>query len=179
MSKIYVTSVDEETGQCHGVGTGTDYAVYETFGMYQVDAEQSDKDGNWYLTDRCPMFTSEEKLQKAKDLKHRELKQEMETRRDSLKVSFDSDQFDVNEKAQANMNTLKGLFDLGVKEVNIRSTTEVTHTFSQEQCNSLALTMVKAVNDLYSEYWTLKDSLNTCQTIDEIENINWGQNVLS
>jgi len=39
--------------------------------------------------------------------------------------------------------------------------------------------MVKAVNDLYSEYWTLKDSLNTCQTIDEIENINWGQNVLS
>ena len=45
MSKIYVTSVDETTGQCHGVGIGTDTEIYETFGMFQVDAEQSDKDG--------------------------------------------------------------------------------------------------------------------------------------
>ena len=66
MSKIYVTSVDETTGQCHGVGIGTDTEIYETFGMFQVDAEQSDKDGNWYLTGRCPMFTSDENFRMQK-----------------------------------------------------------------------------------------------------------------
>lgn len=173
MSKIYVTSVDETTGQCHGVGIGADTKIYETFGMFQVDAEQSDKDGNWYLTGRCPMFTSDEKLQNAKDVKHHELKREMEARRDNLKVDYDDDQFEASEKAQANMNTLKGLFDLGVEEVKIRSSTEQTHTFNREQCNSLALIMVEAVNDLYSEYWSLKDSLNKCLTIDELEKIKW------
>ena len=36
---------------------------YKSIGMTQLDVQQSDIDGAWYLTDKCPMKTDEEKAQ--------------------------------------------------------------------------------------------------------------------
>ena len=117
--------------------------------------------------------TDEEILNNQKETKHVELKSTMQAKRQSLKVDYDNDQFDANETAQANMNTLLQAFNLGVKEVSIRSATENTHTFNQTQCNELALLMASAVNNLYGEYWQYKDALAKCTTKEEVDTIVW------
>ena len=97
----------------------------------------------------------------------------MQAKRQTLKVDYDDDQFDANETAQANMNTLLQAFNLGATSVSIRSVNEVTHTFNQAHCNELALLMASAVNNLYSEYWTLKDKLDIYTTKEEVDSVVW------
>ena len=59
--------------------------------------------------------TDEEILNNQKETKHSELKSTMQTKRQTLKVDYDDDQFDANETAQANMIVLLKSFDLGAK----------------------------------------------------------------
>ena len=116
---------------------------------------------------------SKPSLDTIKGNKHSELKSTMQAKRQSLKVDYDDDQFDANETAQANMIVLLKSFDLGAKEVSIRSATEKTHSFNQTQCNELALLIVSAVNNLYGEYWALKDKLDICITKEEVDSVVW------
>ena len=117
--------------------------------------------------------TDEEILNNQKEIKHVELKSTMQSKRQSLKVDYDDDQFDANETAQANMNTLLQAFNLGATSVSIRSVNEVTHTFNQAHCNELALLMADAVNNLYGEYWQYKDMLAKCTTKEEVDAVVW------
>ena len=112
-------------------------------------------------------------LEEVKNNKHSELKSTMQAKRQSLKVDYDDDQFDANETAQANMNTLLQAFNLGATSVSIRSVNEVTHSFNQTQCNELALLMASAVNNLYGEYWQHKDMLAKCTTTEEVDAVGW------
>ena len=57
---LYAKIENEETGLCT-VGTGTNNAFYRSMGMQPLDVQQSDVDGFWYLKDKCPMKTDEEK----------------------------------------------------------------------------------------------------------------------
>lgn len=133
------------------------------------DTEVSELNGWTYLKGYAP----NKPLQSVKDQKHNELKYILENKRKSLKVEFNDDEFDANENAQNNMNTLVGLFDLGVEQVQIRSSNEITHTFNREQCTQLSLKMVQSVQELYSTYWDLKDFLYACKTNEEVEEISW------
>lgn len=56
----YAEIIDIETGRCE-VGLGTNIAYYQSIGMVELDVQQSDIDGYWYLADKCPMKTDEEK----------------------------------------------------------------------------------------------------------------------
>ena len=112
-------------------------------------------------------------LEEVKTNKHSELKSTMQVKRQTLKVDYDDDQFDANETDQANMMVLLKSFDLGATSVSIRSATEKTHSFNQTQCNELALLMASAVNNLYGEYWALKDKLDICTTTEEVDAIVW------
>ena len=56
----YAKILNEETGLCE-VGLGTNTAFYQSIGMEELDVQQSDIDGCWYLVDKCPMKTDEEK----------------------------------------------------------------------------------------------------------------------
>ena len=105
--------------------------------------------------------------------KHAELKSIMQARRNAIQVEFDGDTFDANESAQENMTALLRAFDLGAPAVQIRSATEVTHTFDKDTCQQLSLVMLQAVQALYAEYWELKNRLATCETIAEVEAITW------
>lgn len=56
----YAKIINNETGLCEvGLGTNTEY--YKSIGMAELDVEQSEKDNNWYLTEKCPHYTPEEK----------------------------------------------------------------------------------------------------------------------
>lgn len=67
----YAIITNEETGLCD-VAAGTNTAYYESIGMTPLDVEQSDIDNSWYLADKCPHKSEEQKLQEAKEVKYDE-----------------------------------------------------------------------------------------------------------
>lgn len=56
---------NEETGLCN-VGLGSNAEFYKSLGMTEQEVQQSDVDGCYYLVDKCPMKTDEEKEQEEK-----------------------------------------------------------------------------------------------------------------
>ena len=138
-----------------------------------TDTEVSEVNGWIYLKGYAPKKSKEAILQELKDEKHAELKRIMQTRRNAIQVEFGGDTFDANESAQENMIVLLKAFDLGAPAVQIRSATEVTHTFDKDTCQQLSLVMLQAVQALYTEYWELKNRLAACETVTEVEAITW------
>lgn len=63
---LYAKIENEETGLCT-VGTGTNNAFYRSMGMQPLEVQQSDVDGFWYLKDKCPMKTDEEKAEEERE----------------------------------------------------------------------------------------------------------------
>lgn len=64
----YAKVINEQTGLCE-VGIGTNSKFYKSIGMKEQDVSQSDIDGKWYLSDKCPMKSNETKLAEAKQAK--------------------------------------------------------------------------------------------------------------
>lgn len=69
----YVKDIDEN-GKCGQVGTGTDTEYYKNHGFVRKDVEQSEVDGQWYLTAKCPHYTEEE-IEAQKEQKESEEKE--------------------------------------------------------------------------------------------------------
>ena len=138
-----------------------------------TDTEVSDVNGWTYLKGYAPKKSKEALMKELKEQKHAELKRIMQTRRNAIQVEFDGDTFDANESAQENMIVLLKAFDLEAPAVQIRSATEVTHTFDKDTCQRLSLVMLQAVQALYAEYWELKNRLAACETVAEVEAITW------
>ena len=134
-----------------------------------TDTEVSDLNGWTYLKGYAP----KKSLEVFKEEKHAELKSIMQAKRKALTCEYANDIFDCNEQAQSNMTSLMSFANLGMKEFFIRSTNERTHTFNDTQLVELATIMSKTVNDLYTEYWNLKNALYECKTKEEIDKIEW------
>ena len=64
----YAKVINDQTGLCE-VGIGTNSKFYKSIGMKEQDVSQSDIDGKWYLSDKCPMKSNETKLAEAKQAK--------------------------------------------------------------------------------------------------------------
>ena len=58
----YCKIINKEKGLGE-IATGTNANFYKSIGMTQLDVQQSDIDNCWYLADKCPMKTEEEKIQ--------------------------------------------------------------------------------------------------------------------
>ena len=56
----YGKILNNETGLC-SIGIGSDIDYYKSIGMTELDVEQSDIDNQWYLTEKCPHKSEEEK----------------------------------------------------------------------------------------------------------------------
>ena len=114
-------------------------------------------------------------LEALKTAKHTELKAQMVAKRNVLTCHYDGDDFDCNTDAQNNMNSLILFTETSKTDaiVSIRSSNETTHVFNKEQLHELSSLMVKAVNDLYTEYWVLKDNLSKAKCEEDIKSINW------
>ena len=114
-------------------------------------------------------------LEALKTAKHSELKAQMVAKRDALTCHYDGDEFDCNTNAQNNINSLILFTEISKTDaiVSIRSSNETTHVFNKEQLHELSSLMVKAVNDLDTEYWVLKDNLSKAKCEEDIKSINW------
>ena len=58
----YARILNDETKLCE-IGTGTNVEFYQSLGFIQQDVEQSDLNGQWYLSGYAPMKTDEQKAQ--------------------------------------------------------------------------------------------------------------------
>jgi hypothetical protein len=62
----YAKVTNEELGLCEvGLGSNTEY--YISIGMTVLDVDQSEKDNLWYLANKCPHYTPEEKRKKEEE----------------------------------------------------------------------------------------------------------------
>ena len=68
----YAKIINEQTGLCE-VGLGTNSSFYQSIGMTQVDVQQSDIDNAWYLAEKCPMKTDEEKEREEHERRNQEI----------------------------------------------------------------------------------------------------------
>ena len=62
----YAQLINKETGLC-SVGLGTNTEFYKSIGMVELDVKQSDIDNAWYLAEKCPMKTAEQKIKEEQD----------------------------------------------------------------------------------------------------------------
>lgn len=72
----YAKITNPKTGLCE-VGIGTNIEFYKLIKMQELDVQQSDIDNQWYLVDKCPMKSNEEKLAEDKEQKVSQIKQEL------------------------------------------------------------------------------------------------------
>lgn len=56
----YAKVINQEVGLCE-VGLGENVNFYQSIGMEEMDVQQSDIDNSWYLAEKCPMKTEEQK----------------------------------------------------------------------------------------------------------------------
>lgn len=62
----YAKIINEELGTVEvGLGSNTDF--YKSIGMVELDVQQSDIDNGWYLADKCPMKSDEQKEQEERE----------------------------------------------------------------------------------------------------------------
>lgn len=59
----YAKLINKQTGLCN-IGIGTNVEFYKSIGMELLDVQQSDIDNNWYLIEKCPTKTNEDKIHK-------------------------------------------------------------------------------------------------------------------
>lgn len=59
----YAIITDNKNGRVE-IGDGTNIDYYISTGMTEMNVDKSEVDGNWYLYDKCPHYSEEEKEQK-------------------------------------------------------------------------------------------------------------------
>lgn len=69
--KKYCFITDEKLGLVQ-LGAGCSDEYYKEIGMKLRDVQQSDIDYQWYITEKCPMKTPEQKFKEAKENKYNE-----------------------------------------------------------------------------------------------------------
>lgn len=57
--------IDEQTGLCD-IALGDNTKFFSSQGFVELDVQKSDINGNWYLTNKCPMKTDEQKIEEEK-----------------------------------------------------------------------------------------------------------------
>lgn len=164
----YAKIINNETGLCE-VGTGTNTAFYKSIGMVETDVEQSDVNGNWYLSELCPKKSDEEKLEEAKQAKIQEndLKRD-ETLNQGVKykgVLFDSD-------TDQKVNLLAIVSTLGDEDI-------ITWYGKDNQpleCSKEDLINIGGlITQLHTFCWNknaeIKALINDAETLEEVNNI--------
>lgn len=178
----YAKVINEQTGLCE-VGIGTNTTFYKSIGMKEQDVSQSDIDGKWYLSDKCPMKTDETKLQEAKEAKTQEATDKA--------YSFESKDALITVNATNMMTRASELYHIeatltnNIKLSAYAQSLDETSTLpwnTKENVNVLlnkaaCTTLTELMSQLNAKLWTVDfptylTQIDTCETADEVNAIN-------
>ena len=168
----YVSDVNEETGLCGSVGTGTNTAFYQSIGMVERDIEQA-YDGAWYLADKVPS----QPLQEAKDEKLTELKTkanvfEQNVCKDMVINSSIGYQMDADKRSQDNMQGIITIMTAqSLDTMPYRCADNVTRNLSKEQLQTVYNEALINGQNLYVQKWTLEAQINAAETKEALDAI--------
>lgn len=178
----YCKIINNSTGLCD-VGLGTNDKYYISIGMEQRDVEQSDIDNNWYLKEKCPKKTTEQKLQEAKENKYQEALQGAKNYIENNAVY----QFDSNNSIEATDGNIGKMtaFALGFQAGTIQSVSWTTKEDNVLILNAQdVLEILTGLGEIQADIWNVefvnyKNQIENASDIEEVEaiNINYGGGV--
>lgn len=166
----YVKDIDEN-GKCSSVGTGTNTEFYKSIGMVRKDVEQSEIDGQWYIANKCPHYSDDEKLNNAKTIKLQELDQKssaFEQTENKEMYIVSSLGYKVNADPKA-LRNIEVLIDIGITQFRNydNETVEVTTDNLKTIKSEIGINTVR----LYQQKWTFEDLINKAKTKEELDAI--------
>ena len=159
---------DEESGLVQ-LGAGCSDEYYEAIGMKQRDVEQSEKDYQWYLTEKCTHYTEEEKFEIAKQNKIAENDEIRDTALLSG-VTYQNVLFDSDTDQKVNL----------LATVNMMSDTDTITWYGMDNqgllCTKSDLMAIGGlITELHSYCWNMnayiKEQINNAQTMAELDRI--------
>lgn len=178
----YAKVINEQTGLCE-VGIGTNSKFYKSIGMKEQDVSQSDIDGKWYLSDKCPMKSDEDKLAEAKQAKLNEATDKA--------YSFENKDALITVNATNMMTRASELYHIeatltnNIKLSAYAQSLDETSTLpwnTKENVNVLlnkaaCTTLTELMSQLNAKLWTVDfptylAQIDTCETADEVNAIN-------
>lgn len=174
----YCFITDEEKGLVQlGVGCPDEY--YIEIGMEQRDVEQSEIDYQWYLIEKCPHYTPEEKLQIAKENKYDEALEKAYDYEQNGTVEYKNCIFEMSITNRNNLrDTVEALTALGQEETTWNDKNDELVILTIEDIQYIRLNLILgAIQKLWiSDYPQYKQAIDNAETIEEVEEIeiNYG-----
>ena len=170
----YCQILNNETGRV-AIATGTNTAYYQSIGMVERDVEQSDVDYDWYLKEKCPHKSEEQKLQEAKEAKYNEALQ-------GAKDFIDNEaayQFDENNHIEATDGNIGKMtaYALGFQTGTIQ---QVAWTSKEDNVLILnaedVLRILTGLGEIQSDVWNrqfvnYKTRIDNAQTVEAVNKI--------
>lgn len=149
-----------------------DFIMDNTF--EQLDVEQSDVDGKWYLKEECPHKTDEEKLLELKKEKHTENQRKLDVARTShvFTVMLQDKEcvFDTKDKTQNDLNSAAISATLG-QPWAWTTNNRVTLFLTAEDVQTVATAYAQAVNEDIQKWVYYDELIDVAETLDELNNI--------
>lgn len=171
----YVKNIDDN-GKCLYVGLGTDIDYYKNNGFVRKDVEQSEVDGFWYLSSKCPHYTDEEKLANAKTAKLEELSRishqysAYECPVDMYIVSSTGFKVDADVCSQTNMQGLVLMLEPG-QTTQYKDFNNEFQEVSREQLETMIVECEQNGLNLYQQKFEYESQINAAQSIEELDAI--------
>lgn len=177
----YAKVINNETGLCN-VGVGTNVDFYKSIGMVELDVQQSDIDGAWYLKDKCPMKTEQEKLKQAKEIKLKEiLEKAYEYENKTGLVSFDgrvsetetqvlhTELFNQSKFFQMVIGFSQGVLT-GDQLYNTKE--DINVSINAEEAQAIYFAIKNATEKLWTvDYLYYKSLIEQAETVEDVEAI--------
>lgn len=168
----YAKIINQQTGLCE-VGTGTNTAFYKSIGMTEQDVLLSDIDGNWYLADKCPRKSEEQKLSEAKIIKQAENTRLAKLAVENGHVVFKGAEFETNAQTVGDLTATMLLMQAGGMETYLwLSKDDQPISLSIEDFGTLGELIAEFKNTIWQEkYLAYKTQIEQAETIVAVENI--------
>lgn len=188
MTLYYAKVIDQETGLCE-IGTGTNSTFYQSIGMIELDVQQSDIDGCWYLKDKYPMKSEDEKLKQAQQSKLQEASDKaFEYRNVTGLVSFNARPVDTsllkegettlilhtellnqNDFFQRMTGFSTGMF---TDDIIYNTKEDILVYLNAEETQAIYYAIIDKAGRLWNEdYMVYKALIEACTTAEEVEQI--------
>lgn len=171
--KRYCKIIDENTGLVR-LGAGCSDEYYKSIGMKLRNVEQSEIDGQWYLSAKCPHYTNEEKINIAKadkyaenDIKAKEARYNQEF---TITVQGKECVFDTSEETQRDLLTAYDVCATGVIYDGWTTNNCVELDLSLEDI-VLIFQVFKEKSNVYGKWKEYKQAIDKATTIKKVEAI--------
>lgn len=178
----YAKVINNETGLCE-VGIGTNAKFYKSIGMKELDVSLSDINGQWYLSDKCPIKSEETKLQEAKEAKTQEATDKAYSfeNKDALITVSATNMMSRSSETYHIEATLTNNIKLSAYAQSLDETSVLPWN-TKENVNVLlnkaaCTTLTELMSQLNAKLWTVDfptylAQIDTCETADEVNAIN-------